>query len=325
MKKNIAILSGGNSSEFYISLKSAEAVAENINKNKYNVFIIRIKEREWTLKNNDFELAINKNNFTFNDNGNEVKFDCIFSLIHGTPGEDGLLQGYFDMLNISYVGCGVLSSALTFNKYYCNGFLRNSGININIAASVLVRKNKIYDVNKIIDKVSLPCFVKPNAGGSSFGVTKVKSEKELKPAIEKAFEESAEVIIEEYIEGDEIQCGLFKTKKKSYVLPLVEIVTNNEFFDYQAKYNPQYANEIIPARISNELTVKCQARASEIYSALNCKGIVRMDFILRENKYWFLEVNTIPGMTGESIVPQMIKKSELELSDVLDLLIEDVL
>ncbi len=324
-KKNVAVLAGGNSSEFFISLKSAKVVSENINKNKYNVFEVQIKGIEWILTNySDCCTMINKKNFTFEDNGIEVKFDCVFSLIHGTPGEDGLLQGYFDMLNIPYVGCGVLCSALTFNKYYCNSFLKNIGIGINVAKSVLVRKNKIYDVDNIINKTGLPCFVKPNASGSSFGITKVKHRKEIKYAIEKAFKESEEVIIEQYIKGDEIQCGLFKTKKEIYILPLVEIISKNEFFDFLAKYNSEYVTEIIPARISDDLTTKCGDISTKIYDALNCKGIVRIDFILKEKEFWLLEANTIPGMTNESVIPQMIMKTEMTFTEVLDILIDDL-
>lgn len=323
-KKNIAVLAGGNSSEFFISLKSAENVTNDIDKEKYNVFVIQIKEKEWILINDlNCGLIIHKNDFSFTDRGQKETFDLVVSLIHGTPGEDGLLQAYFDMIGIPYIGSGVLASSLTFNKYYCNTFLRNFNI-VNIAKSVLIRKGKAYDTESIIAEVSLPCFVKPNAGGSSFGVTKVKKEDELIPAVETAFKESDEVIIEQFIEGKEIQCGIFKTKKEEYKLPLVEIVPENEFFDYKAKYEG-LSQEIIPARISEELTIKCQNITSELYDALNCKGIVRMDFILKDGEYWFLEANTIPGMTSESLVPQMIRKTELSIRDVMTILIEDAL
>ncbi|NPA68551.1 MAG: D-alanine--D-alanine ligase [Chlorobi bacterium] len=323
-KKNIAVLAGGNSSEYFISLKSAETVAGAINKEKYNVFTVQIKGNEWTLINDlNCGLIIHKNDFSFTDKGQKEKFDLVISAIHGTPGEDGLLQAYFDMLGIPYVGSGVLASSLTFNKFYCNTFLRNFNI-VNIAKSVLVRKNQNINTEEIISETGLPCFVKPNAGGSSFGVSKVKNEKELMPAIKTAFEESDEVIIEEFIDGKEIQCGIFKTKEKEYKLPLVEIIPETEFFDYKAKYE-NLSQEIIPARISGELTAKCQKITSELYNALNCKGIVRMDFILKDGEYWFLEANTVPGMTAESLVPQMIKKAGMSLEKVFDILIEDAL
>ncbi len=324
-KKNIAVLAGGNSSEFFISLKSAETVANAIDKEKYNVFVVQIKDKEWTLTNDlNCGLIIHKNDFSFTDKGQKEKFDIIVSAIHGTPGEDGLLQGYFDMLKIPYVGSGVLASSLTFNKFYCNTFLRNFNI-VNIAKSVLVRKNKPFTPENIITKTGLPCFVKPNAGGSSFGVTKVKETKDLIPAIENAFKESEEVIIEEFIDGSEIQCGIFKTQEKEYKLPLVEIVPKNDFFDYQAKYDSNFSEEIIPARISEELTTKCQEITSQLYNVLNLRGIARMDFILKNGEFWFLEANTIPGMTAESLVPQMIRKAGMTIKEVMTLLIEDTL
>lgn len=323
-KKNIAVLAGGNSSEFFISLKSAENVANGINKEKYNVYVVQIKGKEWTLIN-DFNcgLIIHKNDFSFTDRGQKETFDLVIPVIHGTPGEDGLLQAYFDMLNIPYVGSGVLASSLTFNKYYCNTFLRNFNI-VNIAKSYLFKIGQKIDVGKIIKELGLPCFVKPNSAGSSFGVSKVKKEEDLLPAIENALKESNEVIIEEFIKGDEIQCGIFKTKEKEYKLPLVEIVPETEFFDYKAKYE-NLSEEIIPARISQELTEKCQSITSELYDVLNCKGILRMDFILKDGEYWFLEANTIPGMTNESLIPQIIKKAGMTIPEVMDLLIEDAL
>jgi D-alanine-D-alanine ligase len=322
-KPNIAVLSGGNSSEFFISLKSADTVAAHIDKEKYNVFVVQIKGNEWTLMNDlNCGLIINKNDFSFSDNGQKETFDLVVPVIHGTPGENGLLQAYFEMLAIPYIGSGVLASALTFNKYYCNTFLRNSKI-VNIAESVLIRDKQPYNSAEIISKLGLPCFVKPSAGGSSFGVSKVKSVNEFDKAIEIALKESDEVIIESFIKGAEIQCGIFKTNEKVFVLPLVEIVSKNEFFDYQAKYDPNFAEEIIPARISNELTLKCQNITSQLYDALNCKGIVRMDFILKDDEFWFLEVNTIPGMTNESLVPQMIRKAGLTIKEVMNSLIFD--
>ena len=324
-KLNIAVLAGGNSSEFFISLKSSETIANSIDKDKYNVYVVQIKGNEWTLINDlNCGLMIHKNDFSFSDRGQKEKFDIVVSAIHGTPGEDGLIQAYFDMLSIPYVGSGVLTSSLTFNKYYCNTFLRNSGI-VNIAKSLIVRKGKNYNTDDIVNQVGLPCFVKPNAGGSSFGISKVKKTEDIEKAIDEAFKESDEVIIEKFIKGDEIQCGIFKTQEEAYIFPLVEIVSKNEFFDYQAKYDPNFSEEIIPARISDDLTIKCQQITSELYDELNCKGIVRMDFILKEGDYWFLEANTVPGMTSESLVPQMIEKANMSIKGVLTLLIEDAL
>ncbi len=323
-KKNIAVLAGGNSSEFFISFKSAETIANEIDKERYNVYTVQIKGNEWTLINNlNCGLIIHKNDFSFTDRGQKQKFDIVISAIHGTPGEDGLLQAYFDMIGMPYVGSGVLASSLTFSKFYCNTFLNNFEI-VNIAKSALIRKGTVANPDAIVNELGLPCFVKPNAGGSSFGVTKVKKKEDLVTAIDIALKESDEVIIEEFIEGAEIQCGIFKTKTNEFKLPLVEIISQTEFFDYKAKYE-NLSEEIIPARISDELTEKCQNITSELYDILNCKGIVRMDFILKDDEFWFLEANTIPGMTKESLVPQMINKAGMTITEVMNLLIDDVL
>jgi D-alanine-D-alanine ligase len=327
MKKkiNIAVLAGGDSSEFQISVLSAESVAQNLNKEKYHVYVIQIKGHEWIIKNeSSFDLPINKNDFSFNDHGQNIKFDLVFPVIHGTPGENGVLQGYFKMLNLPVIGCDVLTSALTFNKYYCNNYLRNFNIT-PIADSILIKKGIDYQIDDIIKQVGLPCFVKPDAGGSSFGVSKVKTIEEIPQSLKIAFKESENVIVESFIEGREYSCGIFKIKGKEYTLPVAEIISKNEFFDYQAKYNSEYNREEIPAQISDELSQACQEITSKIYDVLNCKGIVRMDYILKDNAFWFLEVNTIPGMTNESIIPKMIRKAGLTFSEVADLLINELL
>lgn len=322
-KINIAVLAGGDSSEFHISLQSADAIAENLDKNKYNVYVVQMKGNEWTLMNDlNCGIIINKNDFSFAVKGQKEKFDIVFPAIHGTPGENGLVQGYFEMLGIPLIGSGVLSSSLTFNKYYCNNFLRPFEI-VNIAKSVLVKKDELFIVEDILQYVGLPCFVKPDAGGSSFGITKVKKAEDITFAIDEAFKESGSVIIEEFIEGIELSCGIFKAKGKLYPLPPAEIVSKNEFFDYQAKYDSNYNEEIIPARISEELRERCKQITSEVYELLNSSGIARMDFILKDNEFWFLEANTIPGMTHESIIPKMIRSSGMTFSEVADLLISD--
>ena len=324
-KINTAILAGGDSSEYFISLQSAEAIAGNLDKKKYNVYIVQIKGSEWTLTNDlNCSLIINKDDFSFNDKGRKVKFDIVFPAIHGTPGENGLLQGYFEMLKIPVIGSNVLSSSLTFNKYYCNTFLRHFNI-VKIAKSLLVKKGQVYNIEKIIDNVGLPCFVKPDGGGSSFGITKVKETDKMDEAIEEALKESDSVIIEQFIPGTEISCGFFKANDVSYPLPPAEIVSKNEFFDYQAKYDSDYNEEIIPARITDKQIENCKDITGKLYEVLNCSGIVRIDYILKDGEYWFLEVNTIPGMTNESIVPKMIRKAGLTFSEVADMLIDEKL
>lgn len=324
-KINTAILAGGDSSEYFISLKSAEAIAGNLNKEKYNIYVVQVKGSEWILTNDlNCGLIINKDDFSFNDNGQKVKFDIVFPAIHGTPGENGLLQAYFELLNIPVIGSGVLSSALTFNKFYCNAYLRSFDI-VNIAKSILVKKEQAYNIKKIIDHVGLPCFVKPDAGGSSFGISKVKELNKMEEAIEEAFKESGSVMIEQFIPGAEISCGYFKVKNVDYPLPPAEIVSKNEFFDYQAKYDSDYNEEIIPARITDDQIKDCQDITGRLYNALNCSGIVRMDYIMKDGEFWFLESNSVPGMTNESIVPKMIRKAGMTFSEIADLLINEKL
>ena len=257
------------------------------------------------------------------DNGRKVKFDCALIAIHGTPGEDGKLQAYFDLMQIPYTGCDLLTSSLTFNKFVCNNFLRKTGL--KIAKSVLVKKDEAIDENKIITELGLPCFVKPNEGGSSFGISKVKKTEELIPAIQKAFNENSEVLIEEFIDGREITCGLIKTREQSHIFPLTEIVSKKEFFDYDAKYTPSLVDEITPAAISEELSEKCKQLSSGIYDTLRCKAVVRIDYILNGDDFYFLEINTIPGMSENSIVPKQAANYGLALTDLFDMIIEDSL
>ncbi|MEA2041470.1 MAG: D-alanine--D-alanine ligase [Bacteroidota bacterium] len=319
-KINIAVLYGGNSSEYDISVQSAENLINSLDHEKYTVYKVLIKNNEWTATNeHNKNQAVDKNDFSINGQ----KMDIVYPMIHGTPGEDGLLQGYFQAMSIPFAGSDVLCSSLTFNKYFCNQFLRN--YDLNIAASVLLKKGEPYSSAPILDKIGLPCFVKPNEGGSSFGISKVKSIEDFDKAVNHAFTESDQVIAEQFIEGTEITCSLFKTKEKEYRYAPAEIVSKNEFFDYQAKYDSDYNEEIVPARINKSLTEQVQKMSSEIYSILNCSGIVRIDYILKDNEYYFLEVNTIPGMTAESIVPKMFEEAGMNFGEAADLIIEDVL
>lgn len=324
MKKNIAVIGGGNSSEYFISLQSAETIAKAIDKEKYNVYTVQIKNNDWELTSEQFcGIPINKNDFSFNDNGQKVKFDCAYIAIHGTPGEDGKLQSYFEMIGLAYTSCNVLCSSLTFNKYFCNTYLKQR--NIKVANSVLIKKTEKINTKNIIENVGLPCFVKPNEGGSSFGISKVKSEKELLPSIEKAFKESSQVIIEQFVEGREITSGLVKINNKEFIFPLTEVISVNEFFDYEAKYNAEETKEITPAPLDNKLTEKCKLLSSKIYDYLNCSGIVRIDYILNNNEFNFLEINTVPGMSAASIVPKQIKAYGLNFTDLLSEIIEEAI
>jgi D-alanine-D-alanine ligase len=322
MKKNIAIVAGGDSSEYEISIESADQLMGILDKSKYKGYIVSIRNNLWEVQHPSMgNHTIDRNDFSFEYEGVKVIFDCALIAIHGTPGEDGKLQSYFDLLKIPYTTSGVLTSALTFNKYTCKAFLNNFGI--NTAKAILVRKGSDVKPDYIAKELGLPCFVKPNNGGSSFGVTKVASADKIMDALDSAFKEDDEIIIEEFLSGMEVTCGLLKTREKEFILPLTEIVSKTEFFDYDAKYKGM-ADEITPARISKDIEKLVKDTSSFIYDVLNCKGIVRIDYIFSKGKLYFLEVNTVPGMSKNSIVPQQARAAGLDLGELFSLVIEDV-
>ncbi len=324
MKKNIAIVTGGDSSEYEISLQSAETIINNIDKSEYKPYQIVINGDRWVLKrNNVVDIAIDKNDFSCTIDSNKLTFDCAFIAIHGTPGEDGKLQGYFDMLKIPYTASGVHTSALTFNKNTCINFLKQYGV---VAAnSVLVKRGERVDSKEILAKTNLPCFVKPNNGGSSCGVSKVNNVDELEDAINNAFKEDNEILVEEFIAGTELTCGVVKNKNELLVLPITEIISKTEFFDYEAKYTTGMAEEITPARVSETTEKKCKDLSAFIYSILNCRGIARIDYILNNETLYFLEINTIPGLTGNSLVPKQAAAIGISLKELFGMVIEDAL
>ncbi len=322
MLRNIAIVGGGDSSEYVISVKSAAQIIELINKDKYRPFAVTVKGTEWFAKMPDgSDIPVDLRDFSISPNGKKLRFEYAFIIIHGTPGENGKLQAYLDMQKIPYSTSSVLSSALTFNKYACKIYLKNFGI--TTAEAVMINKKRSVSNEAIIDKVGLPCFVKPNNGGSSFGTSRVNKADEMEDAIREAFKEDNEVIVESFVKGTEISCGLVKTSEEEIIFPITEIVTSNEFFDYEAKYTDGMAEEITPARLSDDITKRCRQLASEIYDNLDCRGIVRIDFIIRGNQIYFLELNSIPGMSRESIVPKQIRAMGLEVEDIIDKVIED--
>ncbi len=324
MKKNIAVVAGGNSSEYVISINSAAQIAKILDKEKYDVYTVIIKDIEWIVKSEEFcDVIVNKDDFSFSLNNQKTKFDCALILIHGTPGEDGKLQGYFDTLNIPYTSANTLASAITFNKVFSKNYLKP--FDIPLAKFVSIRKGDIIDANQIINITGLPCFVKPNCGGSSFGISKVKEKEKLLEAIGEAFKEDHEVIIEEFLEGRELTCGLVKTQKDTFIFPPTEIVSKNEFFDYEAKYTEGMADEITPAPISEKLTKEVQNLSSQIYDIFQLNGIVRVDYIYSKNILYFMEVNTVPGMSAASLVPKQIEAAGMNLKDVFTLIIEDAL
>lgn len=322
MKKNIVIVAGGDSSEVIVSLKSAEGIYSFLDKDKYNVYIALVKKGEWAVKLPNGEYTpIDKNDFSFHEDDQVRHFDFAYITIHGTPGEDGRLQGYFDMIEMPYSSCGMFVSALTFNKYACNHYLKDFGV--KIAESIHLFKGQTVAEEEVLNRLGLPVFVKPNDGGSSFGVTKVKELSALQPAIDKAFEEGKEVVIESFIDGTEVTCGCYKTAKKEVVFPVTEVVTDNEFFDFDAKYNGQ-VQEITPARISVELTEKIQRETSRIYDILGAKGLIRVDYIIpADGEPKLLEINTTPGMTATSFIPQQVRAAGLDIKNVLTEIIEN--
>ena len=321
-KRTIAIVAGGDSSELPVSLRSAQGIYSFIDKERYNLYIVEMQGKRWeVVLPNGEKTPIDRNDFSFSENGEKKNFDFAYITIHGTPGENGLLQGYFDLIGIPYSSCNVLVSAITFNKFTCNQYLK--GFGIRVSESMILRKGfEILD-EEVINKVGLPCFIKPNAGGSSFGVTKVKTKEDIQPAIEKAFNESYEVMIEAYMQGTEITCGCYKTKDKEVVFPITEVVTSNEFFDYDAKYNGQ-VDEITPARIPEETAERVRLLTSAIYDILGCDGIIRIDYIITEGeKVNLLEINTTPGMTATSFIPQQVRAAGLDIKDVMTDVIEN--
>lgn len=324
MKPIVAIVAGGDSSEVVVSLKSAAGLLSFMDQDSYQVYQVTLTKEAWVVNVAENEqIDINRSDFSFIYQGEKIKFDFAYITIHGTPGEDGILQGYFDLIGIPYSTCGVLASALTFNKFTCNQYLKSFGV--KVSESILLRSGQTVSTDEVAQKTGFPCFVKPNVGGSSFGVTKVKSKEDVQPAIEKAFREGNEVMIEAYMQGTEITCGIYKTQYKSVVLPVTEVVPHNEFFDFDAKYKGQ-VEEITPARISNELTERVQKLTSAIYDILGCKGIIRIDYIITEGEVInLLEVNTTPGMTTTSFIPQQVRAAGLQMKDVLTDVIENEL
>ena len=306
MKRKIAIVAGGDSSEHDVSLRSAAGILSFLDKDKYDAEIVE-------LHGSDLKTL-----------SRLVDYDFAYITIHGTPGENGLLQGYLEMMHIPYSCCGVLAAALTFNKYACNHYLHNFGI--KIAKSILLRKDQVpADIeDQVEQQLGFPCFIKSNVGGSSFGCTKVKERDKVMWAIERAFAEGNEVICESYLKGTEVTCGVYKTKDKAVAFPITEVVTKREFFDYEAKYNGQ-VDEITPARIPDEMRDRVQAMTLKIYDIIGARGIIRTDYVLIGDEIFLLEVNTTPGMTATSFIPQQVRAAGLDIKDVLSDIIENEL
>jgi len=323
-KPNIAVIAGGDSSEFVVSVKSGANVLKAVDPTKFNPWLVQMQGKIWEVFLDDKKIAdIDKSDFSFQFNNEKINIDFAYITIHGTPGEDGILQAYFELLKIPYSTCSVHSSSLTFNKWICNNFLRNLGV--LMANSIKLNKGATINAEAIVESLGLPLFIKPNAGGSSFGITKVKEVTQIEEAINKAWEESNEALIEQFIDGKEFTCGIVKLKGEKIVFPITEVLPKNEFFDFEAKYTPGATEEITPARLPENLFKKCQQLTSEIYDMCECSGIVRIDFILKDEKFYFLEANTTPGMTATSFIPQQIAAMGKTLQEIISQIIEDKL
>ena len=331
-KRKIAIVCGGDSSEHDVSLRSAQGLYSFFDKDRYEVFIVAIKGLDWNVDLGDGTTSkIDLNDFSFINNGQRTFFDYAYITIHGTPGENGILQGYFELIGIPYSTSGVLVEAMTFDKFVLNQYLRGYGV--TVADSLLIRKGyeEVVSDDEVEERIGMPCFVKPAADGSSFGVSKVKNKDQLAPAIRKAMLESSDVMVESFIEGTEISIGCYKPREKTVVFPATEVVTSNEFFDYDAKYNGQ-VKEITPARINDDTARRVAELTSHIYDILHCNGIIRIDYIISKgkgkdgqevDKINLLEINTTPGMTLTSFIPQQVKAAGLKMSDVLTDIVEN--
>jgi D-alanine-D-alanine ligase len=325
MKKKVALVTGGLSGEAQISYKSAVTVNGNLDRSKFDVFQIDINPSGWWYKpENEAPQKVNRDDFSITDSGSKINFDVVLLCIHGTPGEDGKLQGYFDMLGLPYTSCDAATSALTFNKRYTVAVAAFGGI--SVANSMHLFKHTPITPEAILEKLQLPVFVKPNNGGSSIGMSKVTTADALAPALEKAFKEDTQVLVEELISGREFTIGVFKTKGALQVLPITEIETSNEFFDFEAKYQGKSV-ETTPALIAERMQSQLEAAAKRVYEVLNCRGVVRIDFIYNEQKGlpYMLEVNTVPGQSAASVIPQQVKAMGVSLQDFYTSIVEESL
>lgn len=326
MKKTIALLTGGTTGEWVVSVKSAATIAQNIDTKKYEVYKIMLTENGWFYEPADsVKIEVDKNDFSLTIKGKKIVFDGVFIAIHGSPGEDGKLQGYFDMLGIPYTTCNALTSAITMNKGYTKAIV--DGIkNLNVAKSLQLFKED-YNADDVKTQLKLPYFVKPNNGGSSIGMSKVKTVDELDAALDKAFKEDSQVLVEEFVEGREFSIGVFKTKGKIVVLPTTEVKTKNEFFDFDAKYTPGVTEEITPGDMTEEEKARVEQVVADVYQRLNCRGIVRIDYFLEHNtgNFYFIEINTIPGQTATSFIPQQVAAMGMKLQDFYTQVLEETI
>lgn len=327
MKKTIALVTGGFTGESVVSFKSADFVETQIDPDRYNVFKIIVLKEEWYYDDgNSVKHHVDRNDFSLKIGERSIRFDAVFIMLHGSPGEDGKLQGYFDMLNIPYTSCDALTSALTMNKGYSKAIV-NGIPDLNIARSIHLFENSNANLKLLLSVLVLPLFIKPNNGGSSIGMSKVKSAAELPEALYKAFGEDTQVLVEEFIQGREFSIGVYNGKNGITVLPATEVIPPNDFFDFKAKYTPGATEEITPGRMTDEEKIRVERIVTEIYRKLNCKGMVRIDYFLQDKSsdFYFVEINTIPGQTAQSFIPQQVRAAGMNIRDFYGELIEKAL
>jgi D-alanine-D-alanine ligase len=320
---NIAIVAGGDSGEYEISLKSGRQVEMHLDKTRYVPFLIEIRKDKWTHFDGVNSLDIDKNDFSLTSGNVRIPFDAVFNAIHGTPGENGKLQGYFDMLGIPYTSCDVTTSAITFNKSFCKNVVAAYGI--DIAESVHLFRVEKEMKDKILQKLVLPVFIKPNNGGSSVGMSKVNDPEDIDKALARAFHEDDEILVEEFKEGRELTCGVVRSQGEIIAFPVTEIISKKEFFDYEAKYKEGLASEVVPAKIPVHVSDECKRISRFLFERLNCKGVVRFDYIFNNERLVFLEVNTVPGLSEQSIIPKMARAHGWTVTELFTRMIEECL
>lgn len=326
MKKNIALLAGGYTGEYAISIQTAITIEKNIDPSVYNVYKIIVSKGKWCYLHGETEVFVDLNDFSLTVNEQKIRFDAVFIAIHGTPGEDGKIQGYLEMMDIPFTSCDAIVSGLTFNKIFCNRVVAQSNL-VHVSKSLHLIRGRAWKEVEILSQIQLPVFVKPAEGGSSLATTKVKTANELKPAIDAVFAFGDQAMVEEFVQGREFSIGVFRTKGEITALPITEIISSKEFFDYEAKYTPGVSREVTPADVTDDQQQSIQNTAIRIYELLNCKGVCRIDFILEESTgdLYFLEINTVPGQSENSIVPQQVRSAHIRLMDFYGCLLEEAL
>ncbi|HTX87380.1 MAG TPA: D-alanine--D-alanine ligase [Bacteroidales bacterium] len=320
---NVAIIAGGDSGEYDVSIRSGRLVEKHLDRKKYAPWFIEVRNGSFSIQALGKTLGLDKNDFTLSLEGRKIRFDVVFNAIHGTPGEDGKLQGYFDLLKIPYTSCGVTTSALSFNKHFCKSVVASYGVLTPQAVHLF--RHTPEPARLIGEGLKMPVFIKPNNGGSSVGMSKVKDPGELDAAIKLAFHEDSEILAEEFISGRELTCGVLRSKGEIIAFPVTEIISRKEFFDYEAKYQEGMASEVVPAEVPEPVSQECRTLSSMLYDRLNCKGVVRFDYIYDGKNFWFLEVNTVPGMSEQSIVPKMARAHGWTLEELFSKLIEEAM